>query len=448
MNPLENQTTILDSDNDLENQILIPNDDDLTDESPSPRSQRPWLWLLLTLLLAGGGIAVWRILTPSQKPPVATAAAPPGVQVKLSSLKASTIEQSSNFIANLQSRRSVILRPRIQGQISQIFVRSGDEVKAGTPILQIDAEEQKAAVSGVDAAAMAARSQLENAKATLKSIEAERLSKQADVKLNELDYQRYSYLAAEGAIPRQTQDQYANKLATAKASLSTIDAQIQAQKAAISQAEKAVQQAQAATKQQQVQLKYYKITAPFAGKVGDIPIKIGDFVDTSTQLATITENQTLEVNISVPVQQATRLRPGMTLQLIDERGKNLGSSRIFFIAPNTANDTQSVLVKSLFDNSRRQLRADQFVKAKVIWDKRPGVLIPTTTVIRLGAETFVYVAESSPKEKQLVARLKPVELGSIQGNQYQVLKGLTAGEKIVVSGLLNLRDGAPIIPEP
>jgi RND family efflux transporter MFP subunit len=229
--------------------------------------------------------------------------------------------------------------------------------------------------------------------------------------------------------------------------LNAIDAQIQAQKAAISQAEKAVQQAQAATKQQQVQLKYYKITAPFAGKVGDIPIKIGDFVDTSTQLATITENQTLEVNISVPVQQATRLRPGMTLQLIDERGKNLGSSRIFFIAPNTANDTQSVLVKSLFDNSRRQLRSDQFVKAKVIWDKRPGVLIPTTTVIRLGAETFVYVAESSSKRSQLVARLKPVELGSIQGNNYQVLKGLTAGEKIVVSGLLNLRDGTAIIPD-
>jgi RND family efflux transporter MFP subunit len=448
MNPLENQTPILDLDDDLENQTPILDDDDLEAESLSPRSQRLWLWLLLTLLLAGGSIAGWRVLTPSQKPPVATAAAPPGVKVKLSSLQASTVEQSSNFIANLRSRRSVTLRPRIQGQISQIFVRAGDEVKAGTPILQIDAEEQKAAVSGVDAAAMAARSQLENAKATLKSIEAERLSKQADVKLNQLDYQRYSYLAVEGAIPRQTQDQYANKLATAKASLNAIDAQIQAQKAAISQAEKAVQQAQAATKQQQVQLKYYKITAPFAGKVGDIPIKIGDFVDTSTQLATITENQTLEVNISVPVQQATRLRPGMTLQLIDERGKNLGSSRIFFIAPNTANDTQSVLVKSLFDNSRRQLRADQFIKAKVIWDKRPGVLIPTSTVIRLGAETFVYVAESSPKRSQLVARLKPVELDSIQGNHYQVLKGLKAGEKIVVSGLLNLRDGAPIIPEP
>jgi multidrug efflux pump subunit AcrA (membrane-fusion protein) len=160
MNPWENQTPILDLDDDLENQIPIQDDDDFETESPSPHSKRPWLWLLLTLLLVGGGIVVWRVLTPSQKSPVATAAAPPGIKVKVSSLQVKTIEQSSNFIANLQSRRSISLRPRIQGQISQIFVRAGDEVKAGTPILQIDAEEQKAAVSGVDAAAMAARSQL------------------------------------------------------------------------------------------------------------------------------------------------------------------------------------------------------------------------------------------------------------------------------------------------
>ncbi|AFZ61218.1 efflux RND transporter periplasmic adaptor subunit [Anabaena cylindrica FACHB-243] len=435
MNPTESQTPNLDFEDNFQEELQLK------------LSQKPWLWLLTTLLLVGGGITGWRVLTPSPKPPVATAAAPPGVPVKLSTLPVTKIEQSSNFIANLKSRRSVNLRPRIQGQVSQIFVKAGDEITAGTPILQIDAEEKRAEISGMDAAVLAARSQLENAQATLKVIEAERLSKQADVKLNELDYQRYSYLANEGAISRQTQDQYANKLATAKASLNAIDAQIQAQKAAISQAQKTVQQAQAATKQQQVQLKYYQITAPFAGKVGDIPIKIGDFVDTATQLATITENQTLEVNISVPVQQATRLRPGMTLQLIDERGKNIGSSRIFFIAANTVNDTQSVLVKSLFDNSRRQLRSDQLIKAKVIWEQRPGVLIPTTTVIRLGAETFVYVAEKSPNQKQLIAKLKPVKLGNIQNNQYQILKGLSPGEKIVISGLLNLKDGTPIIPE-
>lgn len=88
----------------------------------------------------------------------------------------------------------------------------------------------------------------------------------------------------------------------------------------------------------------------------------------------------------------------------------------------------------------------------MILDRRPGVRIPTTAVTRLAKETFVFVVEESRSsqsaQSQFVAQQKPVELGSIEGNQYQVLKGLQPGERIIISSLLGLRDGAPIIPEP
>lgn len=427
----------------------------ITENSPETslqptRTRRIWPWLLLLLLL-GGGILLWRLLTPGNQSPPA-AAQPQAVGVKLAAVEAATIDESSDYIASLESRRSVTLQPRIQGQISRIFVTAGDEVKAGTPIIQVDAREQQAAVSSVSAAVAAAQAELESSRATLKSLEAQRQSNLSDVKLNQQEYERYSSLATQGAVSQQTRDQYGNRLDAARSSLSAINAQIQAQQAAVSQAEKALLQAQANAEAQQVQLQYYQISAPFAGTVGNIPVKVGDFVNTSTQLTNITQNRPLEVNISVPIERASQLRPGMPVELLDGQGRSVGTSKIFFIAPNTANSTQSVLIKSLFDNAMGQLRADQYLRAKVIWNRRPGVLVPTTAVTRLGGESFVYVAEAPANytqgQPQLVARQKPVKLGDIRGNNYQVLEGLKPGERIVVSGILNLQDGVPIIPAP
>ncbi|HLO86082.1 MAG TPA: efflux RND transporter periplasmic adaptor subunit [Nostocaceae cyanobacterium] len=418
-------------------------------ETP-PKSPR-WLWLTLAaILILGGGVAIaWRLLT-TQNPGVAAKAPPPGAKVKISPVQIGTIEESTEFIASLDSRRSVNLQPRVQGQVTQIFVRSGDSVSEGTAIMQIDARQQQAAVSSLYAAGQAAQAQLENARATLQSLEAEKRSNLADLKLNEQDYNRYAQLAAQGAVSRQTRDLYANRLATARAQIGVIDSRIQAQQATISQAEKSLEQADANIRQQQVQLQYYKITAPFSGTVGDIPAKIGDFVNNSTTLATITQNQPLEVKIDIPIEKGSQLRQGLPVEILNSQGQTLGTSQIFFIAPNISNNTQSIQVKALYDNSDRQLRANQFVRARVIWDQRRGVTIPATSVARIAGETFVFVAQQgkSPQGTPgLVARQKRVKLGEIKGNDYQVLEGLQPEEKVIISGVQNLRDGIPVIPE-
>ncbi|QLE54632.1 efflux RND transporter periplasmic adaptor subunit [Nostoc sp. TCL26-01] len=420
------------------------------DKEPPPR-QRRWLRLLAIILILGGGTAIlWRLLSPSNQPPSTANAQPPGVRVKTSPVQVGTIEESDVFVANLESRRSVRLQPRIQGQVTQIYVRSGDPIAAGAAVIQIDSRQQQATVTSNNAASQVANAQLENSYATLKSLEAERLSNLADVQLNQQDYERYGSLADQGAVSRQTKDQYANRLATAKASLKAIESRILAQKASVIQAQKSLQQAQANTEEQQVQLQYYRITAPFDGTVGDIPVKIGDFVNTATQLVTITQNRPLEVNISVPLERGPQLRKGMPVEILNPQGEIIGNSRVFFIAPNASNGTQSILIKALYNNTNGQLRADQLVRARVIWNQRTGVLIPTTAVNRIAGETFVYVTETakSPQgNSQIVARQKRVQLGDIRGNNYQIISGLQPKETIVTSGLLNLRDGVPIVPE-
>ncbi len=429
---------------------------DFEDNSPRTVLQRPnrrrW-WSLLTLLtLTGGGIAAWRLLTPASTSQTQTVQELPKVPVKLSTVQSGIIEDSSEFVASIESRRSVTLVPTIQGQVTRIFARTGENVKEGVPILQIDPRTLLTPIATINTEVFAAQSQLDNARSTLRSLEAERTASRTEVKLNQQEYDRYNTLASQGAAPRQIKDQYANRLATSKTNLNAIEAKILAQQTSVSQAEKAIQKAQANTKQQQqkqLQSQNNRITAPFAGTVGDIPVKVGDLVNTSTQLVTISQNQPLEVHIFVPIERASQLRNGMPVEVLNSQGQILGTSRVIFITPTTANKAQSVLIKALYNNTKNELRPEQFVRARVIWNQRQGVLIPTTAVSRVGGETFVYVAETAPlapgKSSQLVAKQKRIKLGNTKGNNYHVVEGLQPGEQIITSGLLNLRNGDAIL---
>lgn len=379
--------------------------------------------------------------------PVAMMGSPGGSQavpVKIATVESGSIDDTSEYIATLKSRKSVTLQPQVDGQVAKILVQPGAKVAAGTPLIQVNAAKQQAAVSSLVAAAESNQADLESARATLVSLQADRRSKIADLKFQQQRYDRYVELRRAGAVSQQDLDQYRNNLDASKASLYAQDAKIKAQQALIAKSQRAVQQARANIKEQTVQLQYYGITAPFAGTVGDIPVKVGDYVTSSTQLTTVTQNQPLEVNLAVPAERASELRQGMSVKLLDPQGRAMGDSRVFFIAP-SINQTQLVLIKSLFPNTADRLRADQLVQASVVWNKRPGVLVPTAAISRIAGQDFVFVAQE--QSSKMVARQKPIKLGDIQGNSYQVLEGLKPGERIVVSGILKLSDGVPIAAE-
>jgi multidrug efflux pump subunit AcrA (membrane-fusion protein) len=201
--------------------------------------------------------------------------------------------------------------------------------------------------------------------------------------------------------------------------------------------------------------------------VGDVTVKLGDSVNKDTSLTTIIQNQTLNLQLRIPTARSSQLRVGTPVQLKREKGDEiLATGRISFVSPQANPDSQVILAKASFANPEGMLQDGQSVNATVIWERSPGVLVPTTAVSRLGGEAFVFVAQKpekplqgqpqqgqpqqgQPQQKppQLVAHQKPIKLGPIQGNNYQVIEGLKPGETIVVSGILNLTDGAPIIPE-
>lgn len=378
-----------------------------------------------------------------------------GVSVKLQSLETSTIEDSSSFPGNLEAQRKVALKPETEGRITQVLVKSGDRVAVGTPMVELRLDRSRARVNSATANVNVAKAARENAQAQLKAAEAEQVSAAADVELQKQDFERISKLVSQGVLERQRLDQVKRDRSAAIADLNAAQERVQAARASLDQANAALSQAQAEVEVVNEDLQDNKVVAPIAGIVGDIPVKVGDYVETDDTLTTITQNQILELEISVPTQQADQLRVGLPVELISSQAeKPPATGRISFVSPQANSTTQTILAKASFANPDESLRDEQYVQARVIWQERPGVLVPTAAISRLGGQTFVFVAETQEQseaakegETQQIARQKPVKLGEIQGNSYQVIEGLEPGEKVIVSGILNLSDGTPIIPE-
>jgi len=444
---------------------------DIQAVTPKPKSKssmQRWSALAGLLLLLGGLGFGWRWWQASQAG--ARQGAPGGmsmaVPVKLAAAKTSQVIESSEFVGALESPNSVVLRPEITGRVSGILVKSGDRVSPGDPLIQLRPDKREADLSVALAGSNSAQANRANAASQIAALQAERAANDAEVRLQDEEYKRIEVLVREGALPQQRLDQVIRDRNRAVAQLTAIDQRIEAAKAGLAAAEAGLQQAQASVDRASEDLQDATVFAPFNGTVGDIPVKIGQIVGTSDTLTTVTQNQSLELKLQIPLERAPGLKLGQRVELLDNQSNLIATGRISFVSARADINAQSVLAKATFDNPRGQLRDGQFVRARVIWQQQPGVLVPTSAISRLGGETFVFLAqapdpaaaESAPSPApqapgagappDMVAKQQLVKLGQIQGNEYQVLEGLKPGDEYVVSGVLNLREGIPIMPLP
>jgi RND family efflux transporter MFP subunit len=358
---------------------------------------------------AGGVLACLAIISGCSRGPEGAGAPPafPPAVVKVAAAKPVPIDDVTEYIATLKSLRSTAVQPQIAGQVTEVFVKSGDRVAAGARLVQIDSSRQEASVS---------------------SQEAERTAREADVAFARQQQQRSNELFAAGAISKQEQEQAETNLRTAEARLQSLQAQV---------------------REQQVQLRYFTVTAPTAGVIGDVPVRVGNLVSQQTILTTVDQNDTLEVYVQVPVEQASRLKTGLQMRILGSSGgEPLTTIPVTYVSPSVDPQTQSVLVKGLLRNGDGQFRAAQFVRAQIVWSTAEGMVIPVVAAVRINGSYFVFVAESAagPDGKPAtVARQRPIKVGQIVGEAYQVLEGLKPNDRVVVEGAQKLVDGAPIM---
>jgi RND family efflux transporter MFP subunit len=495
-------------------QLLLPESLVAEPEPSSPPKRRRWAWILGIVLLVGGvglGIRWWQASHANNA--AGATAKPPATPVKLVKVGSTTVQDSSVFVGTLEAPLFVTIKPQIAGRIKQIFVKEGDLVQQGKPIISLQSDDSQALLQQRQAALEQAQAnlallnagtrpeQIAQARATLAQAQARlrdaqtgsqpqdiaQAVAQIDSARSTLDLarsrtKRYEPLAAQGAVSQDLLEGYRQAQRSAQAALvvaqkrlqqlqNTRRSDISALSAAvnqqqqnlqqqlngsrpqeIAQARAQVSQAAAQVRAAQVQLQYTQVLAPFTGVVGNIPnYKVGDLAANGDTLTTLTKNDSFNLNLPIPLDRANQLRSGLPVELLNATGKSIAMGRVSFIAPNATADSQTILAKATFANTNGQLINRQSVQGKVIWAQRPGILIPVTAVSRLGGKTFVFVAQQQQTpdgQTALTAIQKPVTLGAIEGNNYQVVSGLKPGEQIVTTGLLSLTNGAPIVAAP
>src|SRR5271165_4010891 len=255
----------------------------------------------------------------------ASAGGPQAMPVQVRTAHPARVDDSTEYVATLKSRDSAVVMPQVEGIITQIFVHSGEHVASGAPLMQIDPAKQQA---------------------TVKSQEDARAAQVAQVKWAQQNYERVSGLASAGVVSKQDLDQARATIDAAQAQLHSLDAQVS---------------------EQQVQLHYYQVVAPRAGIVGDVPVRVGDRVVTTTMLTTVDRPGSLEAYIYVPIEKSGQLKMNLPVQIVDATGNPLAASRVTLISPQVDTATQTVLVKATIANSNDSLRTAQFIRARVFW---------------------------------------------------------------------------------
>ncbi len=354
-------------------------------------SPRTWAWSGIGLAAALAAACGGRSSAGPQ--------APPPTLVQTAEVRPVPVEESSEYVATIQSLSSTEIKPEVTGELRAILVTSGQHVQPSTPLFEIDPARQQAAVSSQDAARAAqvaattfAGQQLERARTLFKA----------------------------GAGSQQDLDQAQANYDAAVSQLTSLDA---------------------LARQQRVTLGYYGVRAPSDGTVGDIPVRVGMHVTSDTLLTTIDRNQDLDIDVSVPLERAADLKVGLPIEVLGDGGTVIARTSVYFVSRRVDDQTQSVLVKAKVPASTG-VRSSQYVRARVIWRTRPGLTVPFVAVVRVNGQPFVFVAE--PKGGSLTVRQQRIEVGDLVGGAFEVLGGLTAGQQIVVSGAQKLGNGMRI----
>jgi RND family efflux transporter MFP subunit len=352
-------------------------------------------WKLATL-----GLALLAVTACAKSPAAQQGQMPQALPVQVETVQSAPVPQSDQYVATIKSRRSANINPQVDGYLTAIHVHSGDHVRTGQLLMEVDPSKQEALVN---------------------SAQATEQQKLAVYEYNQVEVERQRKLFEQGVTSRDTLDQAVQAYKNSKADYES---------------------AAATTVSQKRQLGYYHIAAPFDGIVGDVPVHLGDYVSANTLLTTVDSNQNLEVYIYIPIERAFQVRKGLAVEVSDNSGKLIERTAIDFVSPQVDDQLQGILAKA----PMRSLAArnQQLVRARVIWTTAPKPVVPVLAVTRLGGQTFVYVAQD--QGGKYFARQRAVTVGDTVGNDYAVLGGLKNGEKVIVSGTQFLMDGAPVQP--
>ena len=306
----------------------------------------------------------------------------------------------------IQAFNTVVIKSRIDGQITKVLFTEGQDVKTGDPLFEIDPRPYQAALDQAQAAKQKDEAQLENAR---------------------LDLERFSKLLGNGYQTRQSYDQ---------------------QKSLVAQLQASIRGDEAAIESATVNLSYTRILSPIDGRTGARGIDVGNIVRAADNagLVTVTHLKPIFATFTLPQARLDAIRRNAALGPLaveahaEADRQPLGEGRLSLIDNQIDPATGTVRLKALFDNADERLWPGEFVTVRLILSTRKdAITVPQRAVMQGANGPYGYVV----KADNTVER-RALEVAATQDGIAVITKGVAIGEKIVADGQYRLTDGAHV----
>ncbi len=356
--------------------------------------------ILIVALALAAGIAGYAYLKPG---PTANAkGGEPTISVRFAAVERRTVPvvfETSGFVTPASS---VEVRTQIASTIRQVLVKEGDTVAAGTPLFLLDSRAERAALDKLKAQALRDEALLADARRTL---------------ARNLELKSRGFVS-QGVVDGST------------SSVDALQATVAADRAAVAEAQVAVDRG--------------VITAPQAGRVGLINVRVGSLVQPSSAqaLTTLTQLNPIDVSFTLPETQLARLRAAQSrgpVSVSAHESARTVTGQLSFIDSTVDSTSGGIRVKARFDNAGQTLWPGAQVTVTLTLDSYVDAPTAPLQAIQVGPEgQFVYVMDAAQRAKAM-----PVKI-LYQDERIAVLDGIEAGTQIVLVGGQNLRPGSKL----
>jgi len=305
----------------------------------------------------------------------------------VSAVKAETLEWQPQLeaVGSVVAARGVDVASEIAGLVREVAFKSGQDVKAGALLVQMNADAERAQLQSLQVAVELAR--------TVLARDREQLAAQA----------------------------------VAQAQVDADLADLRAKQASLAQ--------------QTALLAKKTIRAPFSGRLGISTVNPGQYLNPGDRIVTLQTLDPVRVDFNVPQGAVAAIRIGQRVTLADDAGRTL-EGRVSAISPKVDAATRNLLVEATAANPKAAFLPGMFVRAAVDTGERQRYLTLPQTAITYnpyGATVFVVEPGESPKVKQVF-----VTPGATRGDQVAVTGGIKDGDQVVTSGQIKLKNGTAV----
>ena len=374
------------------------------------RRRRVWVWLCVLLVVVLGAYFLWSLFANAKAKSAAAKAAAKGpapIPVVAAKSRKGDIGVYYSGLGAVTPLATVTVKTRVDGQLMNVRYREGDTVHKGDLLVEIDDGPYQAALTQAQGQMMRDQAALENAR---------------------IDLARYQQLVPQKAIPEQ---QLATQLAT------------------VHQDEGVVKLDAGQIESAKVNLAYCKITAPVTGRVGLRLVDRGNIVNATdaTGLLVITQMDPISAIFTISEDQLQvvlkKMAAGQTLEVdaYDRAAKTKLAQGSLTTLDNQIDPTTGTLkLRATFQNAKGTLFPNQFVNARLLVQEKHGVtLVPTAAIQRNSQATYVYVVKTDS-----TVTVRPIVIGTTEGNDSEVTSGLVPGEVLVMTGVDKLQEGSKV----